>query len=59
MSQKDQHHQKHDKEREQKKKEERKHEKQHEKNAFPIHPAWLFTVGTVLVLVAVLIWTVI
>jgi hypothetical protein len=57
MNHKEQHHQKHEKEREHEKKEHKKHEQQQEKNLLPFHPAWLFAVGTVLVLVAVLIWT--
>jgi hypothetical protein len=56
MDHKEQHHQKHLKERELEKKEHKKHEQQG-KNSLPFHPAWLVAVGAVLVLAAVLIWT--
>ena len=56
MDHKEQHHQKHQKEREHEKKEHKKHEQQG-KNSLPFHPAWLVAVGAVLVLAAVLIWT--
>ena len=57
MNHKEQRHQKHEKEREHEKKEHKKHEQQQEKNPLPFHPAWLVAVGAVLVLAAVLIWT--
>jgi hypothetical protein len=57
MNHKEQHHQKHVKEREHEKKEHKKHEQEQEKNSLPFHPAWLVAVGTVLVLLAVLVWT--
>ena len=57
MNHKEQHHQKHEKEREHEKKEHKKHEQQQEKNLLPFHPAWLVAVGTLLVLVVLLIWT--
>jgi len=57
MNHKEQHHQKHEKEREHEKKEHKKHEQQQQKNSLPFHPAWLVAVGTVLVLVVLLIWT--
>jgi hypothetical protein len=56
MDHKEQHHQRHEKEREHEKKEHRKHEQQG-KNLLPFHPSWLFVVGAVLALVAVLLWT--
>ena len=57
MDHKKQHHLKHVKEREHEKKEHREHEREAEKARLPFHPAWLFLVGVVLVLVAMLIWT--
>jgi hypothetical protein len=57
MDHKDQHHLKHEKEREHEKKEHRRHEQAAGKKLLPFHPAWLFVVGAVLALVAVLIWT--
>jgi hypothetical protein len=58
MDHKEQHHQKHMKEREEKKKEHQQHEREAEKKpGLPFHPAWLFVVGAVLVLVALLVWT--
>jgi hypothetical protein len=57
MDHKEQHHQKHEKEREHEKKEHRKHEQQQGKKILPFHPGWLFVVGGVLALVAILIWT--
>ena len=57
MDHKEQHHLKHEKERESEKKEHQRHESEADKTRLPIHPAWLFVVGAVLVLVAVLIWT--
>jgi hypothetical protein len=56
MDHKEQHHQKRKMEREHEKKEHKKHEQQ-EKNFLPFHPAWLVAIGAVLVLAAVLIWT--
>ena len=57
MDHKEQHHQRHVKEREHKKQEHQEHEREAEKNLLPFHPAWLFMIGAVLVVVAVLIWT--
>jgi hypothetical protein len=57
MDHHEQHHQKHQKEREHEKKEHKMHEQQDDKSLLPFHPAWLVAVGTVLVLTAVLIWT--
>jgi len=57
MDHKEQHHQHHQKEREQEKKRKAEHEREEEKTALPIHPAWLFVIGAVLVLLALLIWT--
>jgi hypothetical protein len=57
MDHKEQHHLHHQKEREQKKKEEKAHERAEEKSALPFHPAWLVGLGVVLVLAAVLVWT--
>jgi hypothetical protein len=58
MDHKEQHHQKHVKEREHEKKERKEHEHAEEKSLLPFHPAWLVVLGAVLVLAAVLIWTV-
>jgi hypothetical protein len=57
MDHKEQHHQKHVKEREHEKKERKEHEHAEEKSPLPFHPAWLVALGAVLVLAAVLIWT--
>jgi hypothetical protein len=59
MDHHEQHHQHHEKEREQRKKEQKEYEREHERedSALPFHPAWLVAVGGVLVLAAVLIWT--
>ena len=57
MDHKEQHHLKHVKEREHEKKEHQKYEAEAEKTRLPVHPAWLFVVGVVLVLMVVLIWT--
>jgi Ca2+/H+ antiporter len=57
MDHKEQHHQHHEKEREQHKKEKKEHEHQQEKSGLPIHPAWLLGLGIVLVVVALLVWT--
>ncbi len=58
MDHKEQHHLKHMKEREHEKKEHEEHERAAMKSALPFHPAWLVAVGVLLVLLAVLIWTV-
>jgi hypothetical protein len=52
------HHLHHEKEREQHKKEQKEHERQEEKKLLPIHPAWLLGVAIVLIVTAVVIWTV-
>jgi hypothetical protein len=57
MDHKEQHHQHHEKEREQHKKEKKEHEHQQEKSRLPFHPAWLLGVGFVLVVAAILVWT--
>ena len=57
MDHKEQHHQRHEHEREQEKKERKEHEREAENSLLPFHPAWLFAVGAVLALVAVLVWT--
>lgn len=57
MDHQEQHHQKHLKEREHEKKEHRKHEGEAAKSSLPFHPAWLVAVGAVLVLAAMLVWT--
>jgi hypothetical protein len=54
---KDQHHQQHRHEREEKIKEHKQHEAEALKNAPPLHPAWAFTAGIVLAVVAMLVWT--
>jgi hypothetical protein len=58
MDHHEQHHQHHQKEREEHKKEQKEHEHQVEKSGLPFHPGWLFLVGGVLTLIAVLIWTI-
>jgi hypothetical protein len=57
MDHHEQHHQHHSKQREENKKEQKEHERQEAKSLLPFHPAWLFAVGAVLVLIAVLVWT--
>lgn len=57
MDHQQQHHQQHEHEREEKKKEQKEHEREEMKSMLPIHPAWIFGVGFVLVITAVLIWT--
>jgi hypothetical protein len=57
MDRKEQHHLKHLKEREHEKKEHQEHEREAEKRHLPFHPAWLFVAGAVLVIVAMLVWT--
>jgi cell division septal protein FtsQ len=58
MDHHEQHHQHHEKQREEKKKEQKEFERAEEKSALPFHPAWLVVVGAVLVLGAVLIYTI-
>jgi hypothetical protein len=57
MDHKEEHHLKHVKEREHEKKEHQKHEREAEKSLLPFHPAWLFVVGAMLAVLAVLLWT--
>ncbi len=57
MDHKEQHHLKHEMEREHEKKEHKVHENQQKKSLLPFHPAWLFVVGFVLVVAALLVWT--
>jgi hypothetical protein len=57
MDHKEQHHLHHQQEREHKKKEQKEHEREQEKKLLPVHPAWLFGLGVVLVLLAILVWT--
>jgi len=57
MDHKEQHHQHHQKEREHEKKEKKEHEHEQEAKGSPIHPAWFFAAGLVLVIVAVIVWT--
>jgi hypothetical protein len=57
MDHKEQHHQHHEKEREQHKKEKKEHERRQDKNQLPIHPAWLLGLGMILVVAALLVWT--
>jgi hypothetical protein len=57
MDHQEQHHLKHIKEREHEKKEHKAHEQQHEKDMLPFHPAWFVVIGTLLVVMAVGIWT--
>jgi hypothetical protein len=56
MDHKEQHHQHHQKEREHEKKEAAKHERELERKG--IHPAWYVVAGAVLVLLAILIYTI-
>jgi hypothetical protein len=56
----EQHHQHHQKEREHEKKELRAHAQgQGKKATLPFHPAWLVVVVFVLILAAILVWTLI
>ena len=57
MDHKQQHHQHHQKEREHEKKEHKEHERQMEDKSPGIHPAWFLTVGAVLIVLVVLVWT--
>ena len=57
MDHHEQHHQHHQKEREEEKRHRKALERAEGKNLLPFHPAWLFGVGAVLVLIAVLVWT--
>jgi hypothetical protein len=57
MDHREQHHLKHEKERKHEHKERQEHERAARKKLLPFHPAWLFGVGAVLALVAVLVWT--
>jgi hypothetical protein len=57
MDHHEQHHEHHQHEREQEKKEHKAFERQHAKSALPFHPAWFVVLGFVLVLVAVILWT--
>jgi hypothetical protein len=57
MDHKEQHHQHHIKEREHHKKEQKAYEARQEKNLLPFHRAWLFVIGVVLMVVAILVWT--
>lgn len=57
MDHHEQHHQHHQKERAEKKKHQKEYERQHEGDRAPIHPAWIFGVGVVLALAAILVWT--
>jgi hypothetical protein len=56
MDHSEQHHQKHIKEREHEKKEQKQYERETEKSRMPLHPAWLFIAGVVLMLLAMLAW---
>ena len=57
MDHHEQHHEHHKKEREEEQKAHKAYERQHEKTALPFHPGWLVVIGFVLVLAAVLLWT--
>jgi hypothetical protein len=57
MDHKEQHHLKHIKERDHEKKEYQEHEREAERGRLPFHPAWLFVVGAVAVIVAMRMWT--
>jgi quinol-cytochrome oxidoreductase complex cytochrome b subunit len=58
MDHHEQHHQHHEHQREEKKKEQKEFEHREEKSSLPFHPAWLVAVGAVLVVIAVLIYTI-
>jgi hypothetical protein len=55
---KEQHHEHHRKEREHEKKLRAEHEHQEERQPRSLHPGWYLVAAVVLVLVAVMIWTV-
>ncbi len=57
MNHHERHHLEHVKEREREYKERLQYERDADKHQLPIHPVWLFVIGTVLVLLAVLVWT--
>jgi hypothetical protein len=54
---KEQHHEHHRKEREREKQREAAHEREAMRQPGGIHPAWFVATGVVLVLLAVLVWT--
>jgi len=52
------HHEHHEHEREHHKKEQEAHERAEEqKSSLPIHPAWFYGLGFIMVLLVVLVWT--
>jgi hypothetical protein len=57
MDHKEQHHEHHRKEREREKKREAEHEREAERKGSAIHPGWFVGIGAVLVVVAILIWS--
>jgi hypothetical protein len=57
MDHKQQHHEHHRKEREHEKQEQKAYEARQEKNLLPFHRKWLVVLGIVLVVAAMLVWT--
>jgi hypothetical protein len=55
---KEQHHEHHRKERDREKKREAAHEREEMRKPGGVHPGWFVAAGVVLVLLAVLVWTV-
>ena len=57
MDHKDQHHEHHRKERELHKQKQKEYARQHEKKLLPLHPAWFWGLGVVLILLAIATWS--
>ena len=57
MDHHEQHHQHHQHEREEEKRAHKAYAQQHAQGGLPFHPAWLAVGGLVLVLLAVILWT--
>jgi hypothetical protein len=57
MDHRQQHHEHHRKEREHEKREQKAYEMQQEKNLLPFHTKWLVVLGIVLIVAAILVWT--
>ena len=57
MDHKEEHHLHHRKEREREKKEKKAYEHAQEKKLIPFHRLWVFVVGIVLLILALLVWT--
>jgi hypothetical protein len=56
LDHKEQHHLKHVREREHEKKQHQEHDRELQKRQLPFHPAWLFVLGAVLAILAMLVW---